>query len=79
MIFNNSHNNIGGSINLRNMSRNNLITVIRTLKKMFKSYNWILRTCLEVLVREYNCLYIRDGRMVVLSTSRKMTLVLMKE
>lgn len=36
IISNNAYNNTGGSINWRNISRNNLITVIRSLKKMFK-------------------------------------------
>lgn len=36
IISNNDYNNTGGSINWRNISRNNLITVIRSLKKMFK-------------------------------------------
>ena len=79
LISNNAYNNTGGSINWRNISRNNVITVIRSLNKMFTSNKWTLGTCLEVPVREHNYSYIPEGRIVIISTSREVPLGLMKE
>lgn len=78
IIPNSGYNNTGGSINWSIISRNNLITVIRSLTKMFKAQKWILGTCLEVPVRaQLHITLMQEWSSS--STSREMSLGLMQE